>query len=204
MRAEICVCLAFCFQCQTLTRGEQLLSPVAATPAGDLIWAGSGPAAGREPATVCLCWVGTLYTDFVYTCRLSIILSICAYTHIWVWELWQCKRLSFLDCFCGFLVLLRHMGMTNNSNTCWAFICQYSVTVRCQGQFSVFVLFCFEACDSPMIAFIFLFRSLPTRCPDAPIKFRRVIFLRNSTRQCGPHPTCVWSWAEPALRFFWA
>lgn len=47
MRAEVCVRLAFCFQCQTLTRGEQLLSPVAATPAGDLIWAGSRLAAGE-------------------------------------------------------------------------------------------------------------------------------------------------------------
>lgn len=39
---------------------------------------------------------------------------------------------------------------------CWLFICKYNFMIRCQGQFSILVLFCFQAYDDLVIALIFL------------------------------------------------
>lgn len=84
MGTEICARLAFCCQCQTLTRGEeQLLPPVATTPVEDLIWAGSRLAAGEGTHhRVPLSGGDSVYIDIVYTCGLYVILFIYMYTRV--------------------------------------------------------------------------------------------------------------------------
>lgn len=123
MTPEICACLAFCFQCQTLTRrDEQLLSPEAATPVDDLIWAGCRLAAEEGTGHCVPCRVGTLRAQISFI-RVDNTL-FCPYTCIHIFgreENGQCKRLIFLDCSCCFLVVLRNMGMTSNLNTCRVF-----------------------------------------------------------------------------------